>query len=110
MIGMHGCYHICGVKSTEFLNQYFNLSTFELIAFRVTPIFGINTLNSFILYKICKKQRVKENQNENNDNHSWQMTRMLLLICTSFVVLYLPYIINSILWKIPHFTSDPRWN
>ena len=109
IIGIQDRYRICGVKSTEFLNQYFNLSTFELIVFRVTPILGIIELNIFIIYKLCKKQRLEENQNESNDNHSGQMTRILFLICASFLVLYLPYIINSILWKILYFTNDRRW-
>ena len=36
MTGIHDDFHICRVKSTKFLNQYFNLSIFELIVFRVT--------------------------------------------------------------------------
>ena len=121
MIGLHEQFPVCIVRlewEVEFTVAYM----IEALFFRIVPVFVIAILNVFIIVKVTKvaqiKKRRKANQSAMNNAHhatelqngvrkkqrredkSMQLTVMLILVSTSYILVYLPVLIHFVLWKL----------
>ena len=121
MIGLHEEFPVCIVSlnwEVEFTVAYM----VEALIFRIVPVFVIAVLNIFIIVRVTEvaqiKKRRKANQSAMNNAHhatelqngvrkkqrredkSMQLTVMLILVSTSYILAYLPVLIHFVLWKL----------
>ena len=57
----------------------------------VVPFVSITVMNSFILYTICKRKNTGLGQSSMAHKAEFQLTTMLVLICTAYLVLTFPF-------------------
>ena len=95
MIGLHHQFPVC-IILVEWEREYSIVYILELVLLRVAPVFAISVLNIAIICKVLGNKKVGESHNRKD--HNTQMTIILILISTSYILLYLPVIIHFVLW------------
>ena len=122
MIGLHEEFAVC-IVSLEWEVEFTVAYMVEALIFRIVPVFVIAVLNIFIIVRVTEvaqiKKRRKANQSAMNNAHqcatelqngvrkkqrredkSMQLTVMLILVSTSYILAYLPVLIHFVLWKL----------
>jgi hypothetical protein len=108
-IGRLEGYDYCTVlieKEAEFTILYI----VEAMLFRVVPVFVIAVLNVFIIVKVTKVSRDKQRRSQGKsaqqrrrsvkeDKHR-QLTIMLILVSSSYIIAYLPVLVHFVMWKL----------
>ena len=113
-IGRPQNYNVCAVlplKEEEFAIAYI----LEVGILRVVPVFIIAVLNVFIIVRVTKltheRRRMKaQGKNQTTmsatkkrarkEDKSMQLTIMLILVSTSYILVYLPVLCNFLIWKL----------
>ena len=84
----------------------------EAVLFRVLPIFIIAALNIFIIIKVTKVSQDKQRRTSTRSGHSCmrrkstredkhrQLTIMLILVSSSYIIAYLPVLVHFVMWKL----------
>lgn len=83
----------------------------EALVFRVIPVFIIAILNVFIIVKVSRLNRDRRkraaastangsSRNKRASKEERQLTLMLILVSTSYIVVYLPVLIHFVMWKL----------
>ena len=83
----------------------------ECLLFRIVPVFIIAVLNVFIIIKVTRlnqerRRRASSRVTNNNkkkiskDERHIQLTIMLILVSTSYIIVYLPVLIHFVMWKL----------
>ena len=84
----------------------------EAALLRVIPVFVIAILNVFIIVKVSKltserRRRMSTRTMNNNkkkrvtkDEKHMQLTIMLILVSTSYILVYLPVLVHFVIWKL----------
>ena len=78
--------------------QHSVINVVEFALFRVVPVFLIAVMNICIIYKVVKHVPVSEEPARNDRNR--QLTLILILISTSYIVLYLPELVIAAFWML----------
>ena len=89
---------ICTIIRWERESAYLYL--IETMTFRVVPVIAIAALNICIICKVLGKEPIEQHRGTSSKDQNRQMTVLLILISTSYVVLYLPLLLNHILWTL----------
>ena len=101
MIGINNNSRRCTVYPKWF-PQHSVINVVEIVVFKVVPVFVIAVMNICIIYKVVKHVPVSE-ELARNDRNNRQLTLILILISTSYIVLYLlylPEIVISAFWMV----------
>ena len=92
-------YHVCGVGE-HWEQIYFVAYLVELTVFRIVPVILIIIFNALIIYQMVRKKVVKSRKTQGRNYSGKSITVILILISTSYIVLYLPALIHLILEKL----------
>ena len=117
-MGIYDTYASCVVlmeHEMEFVISY----VVEVATFRIIPVLIIACLNVFIIIKVTKLTRerrklralatrnMKSAQADKDrkkasarDDKSTQLTIMLILVSSSYIVLYMPVLVHFVMWKL----------
>ena len=112
MVGLHENFAVC-IVLIEHENTFSILYLVEAVVFRIVPVILIAFFNAFIICRVVNVSRVKRNRHRaqnhlNNkaravskkEDKNRQLTIMLILVSTSYILTYLPVLIHYILWKL----------
>ena len=102
MIGLHDIFPVC-IKLLERVNKFSVMYILELVSLRVVPMLVIAVLTICIVYRVLVSKNVGENENKIKKDQNIQMTIILILISTSYILLYLPVIIHFVLLKLNRY-------
>ena len=90
----------------------------EALTFRIIPVFIIATLNVFIIVRVTKLTRERRRMKQQGNKHqtttisavtkkkvrkedkSMQLTIMLILVSTSYILVYLPVLCHFVIWRL----------
>ena len=109
-IGRYHNYNVCTVLM-DYEHEFTILYVVEALLFRIGPVFIIAVLNVFIIAKVSKVHaerrkrhaatRMQNNNRKNvqQDRHM-QLTVMLILVSSTYIILYLPVLVHFVLWKL----------
>ena len=97
-IGVESNIPLCTVVKWKNETAYLYLA--ETLIFRVVPVLIIASLNICILRKVWTKEPIEQHRGTSRKNQSTQLTALLILISSSYVVLYLPLLLSHILWSL----------
>ena len=106
-LGVHIVHDVCTVSvghEKEFIIFYI----MEVVMLKIVPVFIIAVLNIFIIIKVrelsrkkaCRKSPTNSNRKPSKEDRNIQLTILLLLVSTSYVILYLPVLIHFITWGL----------
>ena len=112
-IGRYHNYNVCTVLM-EHESKFTILYMVEALVFRIIPVIVIAVLNVFIIVKVSRVTRDRKrrasskttcaNNNKKNrakkEDKSLQLTIMLILVSTSYVLLYIPVLVHFVLYKL----------
>ncbi|KAK2179160.1 hypothetical protein NP493_509g02003 [Ridgeia piscesae] len=117
-IGLFNNYNVCTVLD-GFETVFTALYIVEALVFRVIPVFVIALLNGMIIVRVTKLRRRKRKRNasmtpasqtgghSNNRNQrtrkadkSMQLTIILVLVSTSYILVFIPVLVHFVLWKM----------
>ena len=92
MIGVDGtsgeCFSYCG------WDEHFSFAyIIEKVTFRIGPVLAIAIVNGCIIYKISASDPIGKDINQRKKDKNRQVTRLLILISVSYVILVLPLLI-----------------
>ncbi|KAI0240756.1 hypothetical protein LSAT2_008452 [Lamellibrachia satsuma] len=113
---------VCAVL-TEYETEFMALYIVEALIFRVIPVFVIALLNGMIIVRVTKLRRRKRKRNasmttssqagkatggQNNNrkqrsrkaDKSMQLTIILVLVSTSYIIVFIPVLVHFVLWKL----------
>ena len=83
----------------KWISSHSVINVVELALFRVVPVFIIAVMNIFIICKVVKHVPLSaELARRDQDNKSRQLTLILILISTSYIVLCVPDLITAVYW------------
>ena len=108
-MGHYADYKFCTVlPHTEKIFTILYLT--EAVVFRVFPVFLIAVLNIFIIVKVIQMNRAKmrrtsrkkecRRQRSIKEDKHRQLTIMLILVSTSYILAYLPVLVHFVIWKL----------
>ena len=109
-LGLLPVYNVCTVL-TDYEYEFTILYVIEAMIFRICPVFVIAVLNVFIISKVSKIHREKRKRHsasrsknstkkkEQQDRHM-QLTVMLILVSSTYIILYIPVLVHFVLWKL----------
>ena len=98
MIGLDSTLRRCTVYP-KWISPHSVINVVELAFFRVIPVFVIAVMNIFIIYKVVRHVSLSaELARRDQDNRSKQLTLILILISTSYIVLCVPDLITAAYW------------
>ncbi len=119
MIGIHPQFPVCTVLLTW--EDAFTIGYMvEALVFRIVPVFVIAILNVFIIVRVTEVSKIKKRRKTNQmmtnsaaalngqnarrkskrEDKSMQLTVMLILVSTSYILVYLPVLVHFVLWKL----------
>jgi hypothetical protein len=99
-------YDFCSIKSADYEKQFLIMYVMESLLFRILPVIAIAILNVFIIVRVTKISREhqkrksisnKQNKRTKKDEKNLQLTIMLILVSTSYVLLYLPVLVHFVI-------------
>ena len=116
---------VCAVL-TEYETEFMALYIVEALIFRVIPVFVIALLNGMIIVRVTKLRRRKRKRNasmttssqagkatsgQNNNrkqrsrkaDKSMQLTIILVLVSTSYIIVFIPVLVHFVLWKLKSY-------
>ncbi len=115
MIGVMEVYHVC-VILTWYSDEFSTLYVVESILFRIIPVCIIAILNIFIIVKVTKIAKASKmrkssgpgaalpcaaaTKRSKKEDKNFQLTLMLIMVSSSYVLLYIPVLITFILQKL----------
>ena len=102
MIGIHDIFPVC-IILREWANKFSVIHILELVLLRVVPMLVIALLTICVVYRVLVSKNVGENKNKIKKDQNIQMTIILILISTSYILLYLPVIIHFVLLKLTRY-------
>ena len=85
-----------------------NLYIVEAVIFRVIPVIVIAVLNVQIIIRVTmvtmlkRKQKFGQSQinKKKKDDRGMQLTIMLILVSTSYILVYIPVLVHFVMWKL----------
>ena len=110
-------FNVCTVLISE-EKKFTILFGVEALIFRIVPVFIITILNVFIILRVSHVTKMsrrrrsmtysarngngtrKKLPRSRKDDRSLQLTLMLILVSTSYVLTYLPVLVHFIIWKL----------
>ncbi|KAK2140317.1 hypothetical protein LSH36_1394g00005 [Paralvinella palmiformis] len=114
-------FNVCTVLISE-EKKFTILFGIEALLFRIIPVFVITVLNVFIILRVshvtkmsrrrrsmassarngsrAAGSRKKTTSRSRKDERSLQLTLMLILVSTTYVLTYLPVLVHFIIWKL----------
>ncbi len=110
-MGLHDAFDIC-IILLDYETIFSILYVVEALVFRVIPVVVIAVLNVFIIIKVSKvnrekkrrKAQVKSVNNKkkkmNKQDKSMQLTIMLILVSSTYILVYIPELVMFVLWKL----------
>lgn len=109
---------VCTVL-TGYETEFTALYVVEALVFRVIPVFVIALLNGMIIVRVTTLRRRKRRRNasmapasqtggQNNNrkqrsrktDKSMQLTIILVLVSTSYILVFIPVLVHFVLWKL----------
>ena len=100
-VGVEENFHLCSAQ--PFHDQVVFLFVAEIVIFRIVPTFPIIVFNARILYKLLRPDPLLTTHvQKRQKNHSRQVTIILILTSTSYVIFYLPFLIHYFLFYAPN--------
>ena len=100
---------IYGVCTIERAHEAIFAATYaaEVIIFRITPVISIAVLNVYIMSKVALVQKQKRRRASSSrkrpsrrEDKSMQLTIILILVSTSYIVAYIPTLVHFIFWML----------
>ena len=112
MVGLYQDFPVC-IVLLEHENLFAIFYLIEAVCYRIIPVILIAGLNAFIIFRVIHVSRAKRNrrraQNSLNNNtrslskkedKNRQLTIMLILVSSTYILTYLPVLVHYILWKL----------
>ena len=100
MIGLDSSLRRCTVNP-KWISSHSAINVAELTLFRVVPVFVIAVMNIFIIYKVVRHVPMSaELARRDWNKKSRQLTVILILISTSYIVLCVPDLITAVYWSV----------
>ena len=112
MVGLYKDLPVC-IVLLEHENLFSIFYLIEAVFYRIIPVIQIAVLNAFIIFRVihvskAKKKRRRSHNSLNNNQRSLskkedknrQLTIMLILVSSTYILAYLPVLIHYILWKL----------
>ncbi|KAK2145249.1 hypothetical protein LSH36_692g00003 [Paralvinella palmiformis] len=99
-------YNYCSIKGVEYERPFMILYVTESVLFRIVPVFAIAVVNVFIIVRVTRVSREhrkriaasgKPNKRTRKEEKNLQLTIMLILVSTSYVLLYLPVLVTFVI-------------
>ena len=99
-------YYFCSIKSKDYEKRFMIMYISESLLFRIIPVIGIAILNVFIIVRVTKISRdhqrmrsssCRHNKRTKKDEKNLQLTIMLILVSTSYVLLYIPVLVTFVI-------------
>ena len=110
--GRYPEYNVCTVLR-DYESEFTILYVVEALAFRICPVFIIAVLNVFIISKVTKLHRERRKRhsasraksggskkNSGQQDKHLQLTVMLILVSSTYIILYIPVLVHFVLWKL----------
>ena len=110
-MGKHWTFDVC-IILPQHETIFSILYVVEALVFRIIPVLVIAVLNVFIIIKVSKvsqekkrrKAQVKSVNNKkkkmNKHDKSMQLTIMLILVSSTYILAYIPELMMFVLWKL----------
>ena len=112
MVGLYQDFPVC-IVLLEHENLFAIFYLIEAVCYRIIPVILIAGLNAFIIFRVIHVSKAKRNrrraQNSLNNNtrslskkedKNRQLTIMLILVSSTYILTYLPVLVHYILWKL----------
>jgi hypothetical protein len=99
-------FEFCSIKSRDYETRFMIMYLIEASLFRIIPVITIAILNVFIIVRVTNVSREhqkrkaasgKHNKRTRKDEKNLQLTIMLILVSTSYVVLYTPVLAHFVI-------------
>jgi len=117
-MGLYPGYHVCTILP-EYEALFSVVYGFELMILRIAPVFVIALLNGFITVRITKLTRAKnkrravtkqlidagtakQKNRAKNEDRNLQLTAILILVSTSYIIFFIPVVVDFGLRKLAH--------
>ena len=103
-------YNMCTVR-VSYEKTFTILFAVESIIFRIVPVFVISVLNVLIIVRVSQVKKLarrrhsndhRKSRNSKQTKHdkSLQLTIILILVSTSYVITYIPVLVHFVIWKL----------
>ncbi len=106
---IHDHFDVCIIQPA-YETIFFILYVIEMLIFRIIAVLIIIVLNIFVLIKVTKVQKANKrrsskarhikNKTKRHEHHNKQLTIILILISTTYTILFIPVVVTFVLWKL----------